>query len=427
MLDIRGRGSSSGSGRLWLVSRSDLQQYGQCILVRTACGSTVEKNFNCELVGMLACGLDVRITFDKMLTVVSAVVAILFTFAAFCSGYATEAIENSQAVVTWLKWIRSARQSIRAWFYGHPVADPEVGYIPVAGSDHGDNDRRTVLASTSGHGDDDGEEDEEHPQGEQHVDEEDPVERPSRPTWDRTHTLPVLGTHRFSDDSGETILSPSFEPSPRPLQNPLSRLFGRSSSRPRMEHVVPPETATARSSEESTPLTTSSSDDSNEQPQRSSNSESSGSGDTLTSTLSSRSWSEPLHAGLSREARLRIKAQARDKPMPKFGWKYWLKTYWSSVSVLVGVRAAIWGLAIVFMHYCGMWAMEIPEGRIVWNWGVVILSYVVAFSVCFVGCVAMVHMEVHFGRQVAFSTIASIGTCSMHYTGRLIYTVYSYD
>lgn len=64
-----------------------------------------------------------------------------------------------------------------------------------------------------------------------------------------------------------------------------------------------------------------------------------------------------------------------------------------------------------------MWAMEIPEGRIEWDWRIVILSYVVAFSVCLVGCIAMTHMEVHFGRQMAFSIIAAIGVCSMHYTG----------
>ena len=56
-----------------------------------------------------------------------------------------------------------------------------------------------------------------------------------------------------------------------------------------------------------------------------------------------------------------------------------------------------------------------------WDLSKVILSYLVAFTVCFVGCVAMVHMEVHFGRQVAFSTIAAVGCCSMHYTGLSVY------
>ena len=61
--------------------------------------------------------------------------------------------------------------------------------------------------------------------------------------------------------------------------------------------------------------------------------------------------------------------------------------------------------------------MEIPGGRVSWNPFIVVLSYVVAFIVCFVACIAMVHMEVHFGRQVAFSTIAAFGICAMHYTG----------
>lgn len=61
--------------------------------------------------------------------------------------------------------------------------------------------------------------------------------------------------------------------------------------------------------------------------------------------------------------------------------------------------------------------MQIPMGRISWNVHIVILSYLVALVVCFVACLSMVHMEVHFGRQVAFSTVAAAGVSSMHYTG----------
>ena len=64
-----------------------------------------------------------------------------------------------------------------------------------------------------------------------------------------------------------------------------------------------------------------------------------------------------------------------------------------------------------------MWALEIPGGRIEWNGLVVALSFTVAFAVCFVGCVAMVHMEVHFLRQVVFSTLIAAGSGSMHYIG----------
>lgn len=61
--------------------------------------------------------------------------------------------------------------------------------------------------------------------------------------------------------------------------------------------------------------------------------------------------------------------------------------------------------------------MVIPGGRISWDLGIVALSYVVAFAVCLVASTTMEHMEVHFARQVAFSTIAALGVCSMHYTG----------
>lgn len=61
--------------------------------------------------------------------------------------------------------------------------------------------------------------------------------------------------------------------------------------------------------------------------------------------------------------------------------------------------------------------MELPMGRIMWDFRIVALSFIVAFTVCFVGCILMTHMESHFGQQMLFSTIAAIGCCSMHYTG----------
>lgn len=61
--------------------------------------------------------------------------------------------------------------------------------------------------------------------------------------------------------------------------------------------------------------------------------------------------------------------------------------------------------------------MELPQGRITWDLHIVALSYVVAFFMCFAGCMLMVHMDSHFGQQMIFSTTAAIGCCSMHYTG----------
>lgn len=75
-----------------------------------------------------------------------------------------------------------------------------------------------------------------------------------------------------------------------------------------------------------------------------------------------------------------------------------------------------------------MWALEIPGGRIEWDGSIVALSFIVAFVVCCVGCVAMEHMEVHFLRQVVFSTLVAVGSGSMHYIGvyRILFYVLSH-
>ncbi|EKM61530.1 uncharacterized protein PHACADRAFT_248203 [Phanerochaete carnosa HHB-10118-sp] len=409
-------------------SRGRLARWIWILMASVAFGFTAI--WSMHFVGMLACGLDVKITFDRGLTFFSAFVAILFTCAAFSSGYATETIENSAPAVTLSKWFKSFRTSLRSFVFDSTPADPETGYVPVATSDHGDEDRRSVFASTSDRGDDDGEENEDRHSAERFE------QVPTRPTLFRNNSLftgelphPAEGSHEgglshVPEATPQTTPAPPTVPASEPL-NPLRRLFASWSfaARPSPPEEIPSST---RTSEDSTPLTTSSSDESTGT-RRPSGSASSGTHtySHTSTTLSSLSWTEPLHAGLSREARLRIKAQARDKPVPKFGWKYWLKAYYRSITLMACMRATIWGLAIVFMHYCGMWAMEIPEGHIEWNWTIVILSYVVAFSVCFVACISMVHMEVHFGRQVAFSTIASVGTSSMHYTGMAAATFYT--
>ncbi|KAH8099866.1 histidine kinase [Cristinia sonorae] len=142
------------------------------------------------------------------------------------------------------------------------------------------------------------------------------------------------------------------------------------------------------------------------------------SGETLVSSVS---WSDSLNASLSQETRMRVKLQS-DKTV---NWGPWLKAHYDSISFAVAVKAAIWGAAVGFMHYCGMWAIEIPGGRIEWNGAIVALSFVVAFIVCFIGCIAMVHMEVHFVRQVVFSTLVAAGSGSMHYIGMAAATIYT--
>ncbi|RPD69358.1 hypothetical protein L226DRAFT_539870 [Lentinus tigrinus ALCF2SS1-7] len=361
-----------------------------------------------HFVGMLACRLDVDVRFDVFLTILSAVIAVFFTFAALASPYASEAIDNSTPMRTLSRWNSEVCSGLVSFFMPKKPHDPEVGYAPLQTSDP---DERTTMSG----GDDLPEEDNNSEGSSDEGEVNDaaaraqPYAAPSAPI-----SPPVRGSpSRASADRRRASFS--LEEPPRrqtrsrnktARQRLLQRALGSAAS----GTSTPSGSSTTSSSESSSSFMRSLS------------------GTTLatTTTTSSSSWGEPLRAGLSRETRLRIKARAKERPLPDLGWRYWARQHYKTISIFLFVRAAIWAAAIVFMHYCGMWAMILPEGRIAWDLRIVALSYVVAFSVCFVGSMFMVHMESHIVRQMIFSTIAAIGCCSMHYTGMAAATFYSY-
>lgn len=309
-----------------------------------------------SVVGMLACRLDVKINYDIPLTILSALVAIVFTFAAFTTAYISDAIQQTPLFKGLSTW-KDSYSSLRSALFVHKQhIDIESGRRSRASSRASD-ERRPMLASTSDHGDNDDDEDEE-----EHARRiaEHPEDHEERPHLKRSYTFPGpagIDIAEETPDSGHehpTYASPSQGSLiGGTLRAPFS--FLRRTWTPPVQGGQASATApvSARTSEDSsTPLTTDSSDDSVSITQRLSGS-SAHSMSTTPTSLSTRSWSDPLHAGLSREARIRIKAQARDKPVPNFGWRYWVKRYYATINVLVFVRAGIWGLAIIFMHYCG--------------------------------------------------------------------------
>ncbi|KAI0756054.1 hypothetical protein C8Q80DRAFT_1093163 [Daedaleopsis nitida] len=346
-----------------------------------------------HFVGMLACRLDVEVRFDPFLTILSAVVAVLFTFAALASPYATETIENSAPIRTLTRLNRSIFPSLANLFTDRKTADLETGYAPLQTTDAEDHATVTGMDDGPGHdNDDDGSSDDD--------DNATSSRRPYASGDEPELITPGSGPSRGSNERRR----PSFSipearrsSSKSPARSARHRLLQRA-----LTSVTP------RASHDSTPTetsTTSSSDSSSFTRNLS--------GTTLApSSLSS--WGEPLRAGLSRETRLRIKARAKERPEPEFGWRYWAKMHYRSITVFLFVRAVIWAAAIAFMHYCGMWAMIIPMGRVSWDLRVVALSYVAAFTS-------------HLGRQMAFSTIAALGCCSMHYTGMAAATFYTFS
>ncbi|KAF2148682.1 hypothetical protein K461DRAFT_261416 [Myriangium duriaei CBS 260.36] len=86
-----------------------------------------------------------------------------------------------------------------------------------------------------------------------------------------------------------------------------------------------------------------------------------------------------------------------------------------------------WSLAITGMHYSGVLALKIPHGSCKLSIGLVILSGVICWIVCVVGCILMASMETRLAQQLLFSAIATAGVAAMHFTGMRAATFWSYD
>lgn len=81
------------------------------------------------------------------------------------------------------------------------------------------------------------------------------------------------------------------------------------------------------------------------------------------------------------------------------------------------IKGFIWSLAITSMHYVGIFALRIPNGYFQFDPGLLILSAVLSWVVCTVGFILMAKMETHLPQQILFSVIATAGVAAMHFTG----------
>ncbi len=80
-------------------------------------------------------------------------------------------------------------------------------------------------------------------------------------------------------------------------------------------------------------------------------------------------------------------------------------------------KGFLWSLAITTMHYAGLGALNIPSGYCTLNYALVVLSGIISWFVCIVGCILMSHMETHLDQQILFSITATTGVAAMHFTG----------
>lgn len=90
-------------------------------------------------------------------------------------------------------------------------------------------------------------------------------------------------------------------------------------------------------------------------------------------------------------------------------------------------KGFVWSLAITSMHYVGIFALEIPNGYYRINPWLLTLSAINSWLVCTVGFILMGKMETHLPQQILFSVIATVGVAAMHFTGMSATTFYSVE
>lgn len=88
-------------------------------------------------------------------------------------------------------------------------------------------------------------------------------------------------------------------------------------------------------------------------------------------------------------------------------------------------KGFLWSIAITSMHYSGIAALRIPGGYFTLHPFLVILSGLISWLVCLVGCVLMSQIETHFTQQFLFAAVACTGVAAMHFTGMRAVTFWS--
>jgi len=76
-------------------------------------------------------------------------------------------------------------------------------------------------------------------------------------------------------------------------------------------------------------------------------------------------------------------------------------------------RGFIWSLAISGMHYSGIVALRIPDGYLTVQPVIVLLSATISWLVCTLACILIPRIEVNIAQQLLFSVVAATGVAAM--------------
>jgi len=354
-------------------------------------------------VAMLACRFDLPIGIDAPLTVLSAVLAVLFTWIALASD------------LLWDRYIRSRQRKNRK------LRRSVRSRKRRRNSRHGSNTPGStpLLAFRS---------DDEEDDGEDLDDIHDNVENPgyfdvgpSRSTKIHDGTSPSM----FSDETnalspGTLQLKPpsnGFQyDDAAPEQGLFSKRNGMSSaSKAWLASGSSNHVEVVRGQTNTVP-----------------NQPSSESGTTDTDTPGSSDWSSlrrDSSAGASSSGYLGLSSAMgivyRRGTSTGNAFVIIARALYNGCTVLNISKGFLWSISITSMHYVGIAGLRIPQGYCTLNPILVLVSALISWIVCLVGVVLMANMETQLAQQLLFSAVATIGVASMHFTGMRAATFWS--
>ena len=325
---------------------------------------------------MLACELDLPIGIDVFWTLLSSVLAVLFTFAALASDLLWDRYKRAQGA----KHRESRKRRRRSASASRPSA---ISW---------DESSNRLLESLA-------EEDEEY------TDSQDPSLNP-----DSLHALQLEADQTLPLDLDSAPQSPhaaqrplNGHPTPKSQTVPFSILSGGLTTMP-TSHDLDSRAVTVL------PDHASDKSDFTDPPPRTSIDHSVSRGSSSFVGSSSGSY------GLGN-----IKDTAyRGTPPPKNALMATAGELYSGCTPKNMFKGFSWSLAITSMHYSGIAALRIPSGYSTLDPLFVFVSALISWAVCTVGCILMSQMETHLTQQVLFSAVATIGVAAMHFTGMCV-------
>ena len=98
----------------------------------------------------------------------------------------------------------------------------------------------------------------------------------------------------------------------------------------------------------------------------------------------------------------------------------------AGLSVRNVAKGFFWAIAVTSMHYVGIRGLNVPLGYVSLDPSLVFLSGLICWVVCVVGCILIGEIETNLGQQLLFSAVATCGVAAMHFTGMQAATFYSY-